>query len=594
MNKLKNKDGSVILWTIIFTNILVIMLGSLLTLSYGYHNATIETVKKQQAYFTARSVTDSILSDIAVNGEKSQLMPKLDGQKIEVSNISFDNNKRMGSANAEITKYENKVDIKVNSRFTNNTYTMYASMKNQPVYFGGIAVRSLDITDGSKFVLGNNTDLYYDGDDDLNSLIEMEGNLVARHDIHLPAGSKVAGITYTNGLDLDNSSATNAPKKKIWDTDNFIISNYDIDVKYPIRNKDALVTTIKNTLKGNYTNLDTNSTYEHYEYADVDYKGDVITDPNYKQKTPYDEIFGFDKTILTSFKTNDFSVLNNIRYIKITDKDKHGNRGADAAQWTGVRHVYPLDFVVNPIFNGYKYDTIYFTDHNWNSIKKPNYARRLRHAFEFTNEANPFEGWWNDVEKYPHNDNPGSLWNPDGPGINRYFREDCTDIEQIKFDASDKTYWKDEVNSVAYLLIDDNCKVRLQYGIEEEKSGLVKSISDWYKNATGNKLSYIIVYLGENSVLELGDRSKGSYKPDGTIDSNKDLNPDRLHFFMSVYGTDSSKLILNKDCKLYGSVNVGGLEINGPNTGLEFMEQNGGIVSKTKVDNLWTVSNYTD
>lgn len=597
MQGLKNKDGSVILWAIIFTNILVILLGSLLTLSYGYHKSTIETVKKQQAYFTARSATDAILSDISSKGNQSELMPTLENQKINISDINFDDQK-IGSASAVIKKQsENTIDIQVSATYANNTYKMKATMKSQAVMFGGVAMRNL-VTNGNTFNLKGKTDLYYDPDTspnvnaqpDINAKLIIGGNLVSKGNITLKPGSKIGDKKFINGLKLDNDNSTNAPKKKIWSKDSFVISNYELDAKYPIRDEESLALIIKAKLKLNYNTVRPNNVFEFYEGKD----NSNVQNPD---NNPKHEIFGFEDKKLGNLEMSDFSLDNDVRYIKISNRNKDGSLKADDKRWTGAHMVYPNNHSVSPVHKGYEYQKIYFSNdnrHRWAWKKKDkNYAARLHHIY--TLDFLPNGKWSRYVKKDPSNYN--DFWHRKKPGINRYFSKDCFDSKQIDYSSSGWFNKNDTVSSVAYLLVDDECKLRLKYGLDGSNGIIIDSIEDFFDKLKKEQMTYLICYLGKDSVLELGARAKKHYNDAGQIidtKNNPDLDDNRLKFYMSVYGEEGSKLILNKNVKLFGSINVHNLIINGSGVEATYMAQNGGEVAKQEVDNLWTVSNYTD
>lgn len=557
MNKLKNKDGSAILWTVLFTNILAILLGSLLTLSYEYHKATIETVKSQQAYFTARSATDAIISDITVNGSDSKLMPIRVGKSIELKNISFDmqdkeNDKsdskstvNMGSADAVIKKEsEDAVSITVNSKYADSTYRMTAKLRNQSVYFGGLAINNLNLYNNNKLVLGEGTDLYYDGDGSLDGQLKIGGNLIAKHDINLKPGSEVSGITFSKGLHLDDETATTHPKKLIWNPKQFIISNYEIkneDIGKPkfVQTKKML---IKSILKGNYTRKECNNAYLHPK----------------------------PKSLLGSFignvRLDDAQLVNNVRYIKVTnrtigrfnlklDKDI---LYADDYQFEGPSF-NPFNWYLDPEDSKHvsKEEGVYYSSYN------PKTALDLAKTYILPK----IDPWSN----YVYMDSSVSP--------TRYYLKDCFDAEYIDYKTSSHSSNNDKVSSVAYVLIEKGCKMRIKYGSEPDRF-IIGTLEDFYDLIMKNKITYLIVYLGEDAVLDLGSHARSDQK-------------DRLKFFMSVYGETGSKLVLHNNVSLFGSVYVDTLDVKGYGNKIEFMSQNGGKVAKQKVDELWTLSNYS-
>lgn len=544
MNLVKNKNGSTILWTILFTNILIVLLGSLLTLSYSYHKATIETVKKQQAYFTARSATDAVISELTTNGYESKLMPFKEGAKIELDNIQFEQGSKMGSATANIVKTtEQQVDIEVNARYADNTYKMTATVMNQPLYFGGIAVKKLNLNNNT-FTLSDNTDLYYDPEDKstLNGKIDIGGNLIAKGDIHLLSGSRVAGINFNKDIYLDNNQATNHPSKMIWDAKHYIISNYSVEAKYPsfVQTKPMM---IKSILKGNYNRVKCNNVYN--------------------------DIFEFDDNFFDNLEVNKGSLDNDVRYIKITNRDIHGELYADKMQRTGK---IPSKFYPTSIKQA---DGTYFTNWNYNKRKTGhNLARMAKHAYDFS-----LGDHWNQYVRLDYNTYSAPN-DEDAPGYNRYYVKNCFDAKQIDYSASGNENYNDKVSNVVYVLVENNCAIRLQYGLDKQNGKIISKIEDFLDKLKNEKFSYLVIYLGENSTLELGKNAASDQLY-------------RLQFFMSVYGLKGSKVVLNDNVNFHGSIYVDDLELKG-NASVDYMAQNGGKVAKQQVDELWTISNYSD
>ena len=94
--KLDNK-GAALLWVILFTVILTILLGAVMTSTYTYYAYTTKTVRKQQAYFTCRSALDLILNDISqeskTDNTSSKLLPgyskESPNQSVTIKNVDF-------------------------------------------------------------------------------------------------------------------------------------------------------------------------------------------------------------------------------------------------------------------------------------------------------------------------------------------------------------------------------------------------------------------------------------------------------------------------------------------------------------------------
>ena len=556
MNRLKNKDGSAILWTVLLTVIITILLGSLLTLSYGYHNSTIATVKKQQAYFTARSATDMVIAELGTYGMQSNFMPNRNGATLKINNFGFTSD--MGTARAEIKKVsDDTVEVKVISTYADSEYTMTATLKNQSLFFGGIAVRDLQIPVSSTFNLTENTDLYIDNAAGFSGRINIGGNLICRGDINLLAGSSVSGTTFEKNTIYDNNLATTYPKKQIWTSEKYIISNYNISVNYPqvVQTTRMLVSSI---LRGNYDRETCNNVYGN----------------------------AFNPSLMDTFDMSKFTFTNSSRYVKITNRDIQFDPNTEPT-------LLADNYIVTALFDPKSIkqaDGSYYTTQNRNDVISN--AFQAYWAYD-TGSLVPFLGWDEYVMPDPSNYNNAlpynfftNPWPPygDGQASNRFFLKDTYDINQISFSSSDWLDKNDSVTSVAYILVDKNCKVRIKYGLDQEAVSFFDSLAEGLGSFAGKKISYLYVYLDEGAVLELGNTA-GS--------SAQELK--RLNFYMTIYGTTNSTVVLHNNVTVHGSINVGTLAVKpGANVSVNYITSNGGQVAKQKVDELWTLSNYSD
>ncbi|NCC86275.1 MAG: hypothetical protein EOM05_00180 [Clostridia bacterium] len=527
MNRLKNKDGSAILWTVLLTVIITILLGSLLTLSYGYHNSTIATVKKQQAYFTARSATDMVIADLGTYGIESNFMPSRNGITLKIDSFGFTSD--MGTARAEIKKVsDDTVEVKVISTYADSEYTMTATLKNQSLFFGGIAVKNLEVPVSSTFTLTENTDLYIDNASGFTGRINIGGNLICRGDINLLSGSCVSGTTFEKSTIYDNNLATTYPKKQIWTSEKYIISNYNISVNYPqlVQTTRMLVSSI---LQGNYDLETCNNVYGN----------------------------AFNSSLVDTFDMTKYTLTNSSRYVKITNYDYVTGRYYAEQGIADRAHTSVNDWWVWP-FKGWKVsDGVYAYD----SLSIATY-----------NNFAAVPGWYEYVSF-------GKVG-----GVSRYLRNDTYDINQFSFSSSGWFDVKDDVTSVAYILVDENCKVRVKYGLAQDYSGFFGSIQDAMDALNNKKISYLYVYLDDGAILELGNTAGSSAE-----------EIKRLNFYMTIYGTENSTVVLHNNVTVHGSINVGTLTIkSGANVNVNYMTSNGGQVAKQKVDELWTLSNYSD
>lgn len=233
MKLLRNKKGSALLWTILLTVIITILLGAILTATYAYFNYTMYTVKRQQAYFTARSATDAVIDSFAnvklieKDGQIVEAEPELlpePGKTITVENFGLPD--KMGSASGKIYCKKNEpdiVNISVKATFADEDYELKTRVARQPLYFAGIAIKELNLN-GSTLTIGKGTDLYWNNDQCFDprvnsgydarfggagvaagsqnptSKINIGGNLVTKKDATIPAGSSVAGHRFDLSL----------------------------------------------------------------------------------------------------------------------------------------------------------------------------------------------------------------------------------------------------------------------------------------------------------------------------------------------------------------------------------------------------------
>lgn len=88
----KSNNGSVLVWGIIVSAVLVILVGITLTISFSYYNRSIKNNSEKQAYFTARSVVESITGEIKNETEIGiAILDRLNsvGTVVDFSNINF-------------------------------------------------------------------------------------------------------------------------------------------------------------------------------------------------------------------------------------------------------------------------------------------------------------------------------------------------------------------------------------------------------------------------------------------------------------------------------------------------------------------------
>ena len=184
MKVLNNKKGSALLWTILLTVIITILLGAVMTATYAYFNYTMYTVRRQQAYFTARSAISALVDEFASEEDTDPVLLPDRNSSVEITDFGFP--AEMGTATAKLTRDDkDQVKIKVTGVYAGEEYTMESTVVKQPLYFAGIAIKNLSLN--GNLSLGDNTDLYYNNSNtfDLratNFNLKLKGSLVTKGD----------------------------------------------------------------------------------------------------------------------------------------------------------------------------------------------------------------------------------------------------------------------------------------------------------------------------------------------------------------------------------------------------------------------------
>lgn len=255
---LRNKEGSAILWTILFTVVLTILLGAVMTASYTYYNYTAHTVKKQQAYFTARSAVEIILADISNQDDDtpSKLMPTKNND-VEISSFGFANN--MGDATAKITYVDDEnIKVTVTGTYQDVSHKIECTVSEQPVYFGGICLDTYTAGDTlSQLILDDNTDVYYRGGDESTvaptfstaNFKTIGGNLVARGNIQVVTGTSISGHVFNQTV---NFAKGTSQTKRLWNASEYVISNKTLKVDSTTSLNESLFDKLRSLIEGNY------------------------------------------------------------------------------------------------------------------------------------------------------------------------------------------------------------------------------------------------------------------------------------------------------------------------------------------------------
>lgn len=239
LKTINNNKGSALLWCILMTIVITILLGSIMAATYAYFNYTMFTVKRQQAYFTCRSAIDAVISELSstTSGKDPDVLPRKN-QTLTLSDFEID--PKLGQiVEATITRESpsatsdanDKLIVKVTSEYAGEQYTIDATLLNQPLYFAGIALKTLDLNGDLR--LGKNTDLYWNNDATFQSksasgkTITINGNLVTKKDAKIAAGTVVAGHKMNKEVSF---TSTGKYQKQIWNPSEYIISNKKLDI----------------------------------------------------------------------------------------------------------------------------------------------------------------------------------------------------------------------------------------------------------------------------------------------------------------------------------------------------------------------------
>jgi len=563
MRVLGNRKGSALLWCILLIIILTILLGSVLTATYAYYNYTMRTVKRQQAYFTARSAVSMLLEEltseeqVATNGEYLEssisVLPSRKGADHAVTVSDFGFGEKMGTAEATLVRNDDdEINIEVTAYYPDNVngekYVMKATVCRQPLYFGGIAVKHLSLN--GKLTLGENTDLYWNNTDIFNTAgngssfknnggtITVNGNLVTKGDATITAGNVVAGRNFYGTATFSGDSLHS---KKIWSPTEYIISNKTLRVDDAENTE--YTTNVINTLK-NITN---------YTIKYCNSRGTSAFGPN----PVLADILGIDVGQLMS----GIPIIGNIvtdtndQFMKISDSNNSA---------LSIRYIKLLS----------TYKAISDALDNAPLILQP---------------------MINIIRALPTTQAAASLM------------RDCYDAPWIEFSSSDEGNRSDEVVPLTYLFVDSKLGVRVQYGRDPGKASFIGQITDNISNNVGsfinsvfdirNKPSYLVAYMEPNSFIELGyGCGKGHKNPVTGVTENNSRNrgtPQNLVFLYSLYGGDNTTVILHDGVTVVGEIICDNLIVEG-DAKIIYSSINGGQIAKQKIAEYWAVSNFSD
>ena len=554
---LKNKKGSALLWVVLMTIIITILLGAVMAATYAYFNYTTITVKRQQAYFTARSAISTCLEELTAQEQIREastsgayaentisILPEKN-KSVEITDFGFGDN--MGTATAKISRNDSdEVKIEVTAKYVDQTYKMKATVMRQPLYFAGIAVKNLTLN--GNLSLGTGTDFYWNNENLFdpsssninkgNYTLTINGNFVSKGDAKIPAGTTVAAhkfnktVNFTTNGDVRHS-------RKIWSPSEYIISNKTLYVD------DSNTTEYKTDFLNTLSNvLDT-----HPVYCNNGPKLNGGGEP---------EAFGskFKNTTLGTTLTNfaGYLGLSNIINDLADENLKLSNSETDALAIQYIE-VLSLSNTIDNALEEAKANVGYF-------------GQAIINMAQTASQA-----------------------------LNN-FKYNYLDVSYIDYGSTDEGNRSDEVIPLTYMFVRggdaSGLTVRVRYGNEPGKRVKVaQDIQNFKNNITNvinsvfsidNKPSYMVFYLENNATLHIG------YDDDGARNND---NPEDLIFLYSVYGGKNTKVVIHDGVIVLGEIIVDELDIRG-DAQIIYASTNGSQMAKQKIAEYWAVSNYSD
>ena len=439
-------------------------------------------------------------------------------------------------------------------------YEIEAKVVRQPVYFGGIAVKNLTLN--SNFILGENTDLYWNSDTPFdttgghgsalvnngNYKITINGNLVTKKDAYIGTGTTVANRKFYGNAEF---TGTGAHSKKIWNASEYVISNKELTV-----NDEGTTSYTESTINNLKRNL--NGTTHSY-YAN-----------NYTEKT-----FGRPTLFNNARDTGFLSWL--------------GNLGR------------------SDIFQDIANDNFALTNDENNAlaiqyIEILSLSNTLEEAMnDYKNSGNIISGFvGGTIDYFYKNVTVGYDFLTGQAMTMSDMAYDILDASYIDYSASDNNTRSDNVVPLTYMFVrggdPEGVTVRVRYGAKPDiRNGVLYTIDRIRGNFNqfisnifdvNEKPSYIVVYLEDGAKLELG------YDDDG----KRSNNPEDLVFLYSIYGGPGSKVVLHDGITVVGEIMVDDLEIDEGANGVNivYSSTNGSQVAKQKIAEYWTISNYKE
>ena len=174
------------------------------------------------------------------------------------------------------------------------------------------------------------------------------------------------------------------------------------------------------------------------------------------------------------------------------------------------------------------------------------------------------------------------------------------DVSYIDYSSNGEGNKVDKITPLTYLFVRGGetagITTRVRYGAAPKKrsqigqavdnvtSNVESFISDLF--ALSKNSSYVVVYLEENATIHLG------YDDDGKRDNS---NPANFVFLYSIYGGKNTTVVLHDDVIVCGEIIVDKLIVDDyADAKLVYTSTNGAQVAKQKIDEIWSVSGYSD
>lgn len=556
MKLINNKKGAALLWVILMTIIITILLGAVLAATYAYFNYTTYTVKRQQAYFTARSAISICLEEFtaaeqtrnSTTGEYEDsaisILPNPNSE-IEVTDFGF--GEGMGTAKATISRNdEDEVTVAVTATYVDETYKMKATVMRQPLYFAGIAVKNLTL--GGNLTLGQGTDFYWNNTTKFdpssstmnkgNYKLTINGNFVSKGDARIPAGMTVASHKFTGAVNFTNDGRH---ARKIWNPNEYIISN-----------KTLLVDDSENT----------------------EYTSSIIG------------------TLSRITDTHPVYCNNGPKLIGGGEPDAFGSKFANTNVGKGLDSI--LSYL--PALGNIKED---IADENLKLSNSESDAMAIQYI-EVLSLSNTIDNAINERRKEsgPIGDILLGLVQ-DVSNLFNNFKYNYLDVSYIDYSSTDENNRSDEVIPLTYMFARGGdaggLTIRVKYGSEPGKRlGIASTIQNITNNigdiinsvfSIDSKPSYTVFYLEKNATLHIGWQDKSK------TDSLR--KPENLVFLYSVYGGDGTTVVLHDGVTVLGEIICDHLIIEG-DAQLIYTSTSGSQIAKQKIAEYWAVSNYSD